>query len=263
MANVDVESIWCVVMVGGESVLVGCVYRPGDAGQGVSDLIDLEISRAKKLIDSKKFTGLLIAGDFNYWEIDWPDCNHIPLGSAHNFKDTLDDNYIIQNVNVKTFQTGDGSPSNILDLVLTDSSDRIPTIEVGPPLGNINKAHMVLKWKFYLRNKVGVEKGENPFKETKKRFNKGDYTSMNEYLLGINWNESFLNKSVEECYNEFLGIYGNACNVYIPNKNLNINRKDKPKWLTNELRVCLREKRSLWFYNNKTKWQDDIIETKI
>ena len=55
----------------------------------------------------------------------------------------------------------------------------------------------------------------------------------------------------------------NVCNVYIPSKNENKNKKDKPKWLTNELRVSLREKRSLWFYNNKTKWKDNIMKQKF
>ena len=170
IVNPAVETIWCVVKVGGESVLVGCVYRPGDSSRQVGDQIDLGISRAKKLVDSKKFTGLLIAGDFNYWQIEWPGCENLPPGPALNFKDMLDDNFITQHVQVPTFQIDDGLPSNTLDLVLTENFNRIPGIEVDHPLGNIAKAHLILKWRYYLNNQVECNANSvNPLKSAKKK----------------------------------------------------------------------------------------------
>lgn len=112
-----VESIWCAVSCGEESILVGCIYRSGGSDRRVNEQVGGAICLAWRLIDSKKFTGLLIAGDFNFNEIEWPDCENLAPGPGLDFKEILEDNFITQNVNIKTFQIDDGILSNTLDLV--------------------------------------------------------------------------------------------------------------------------------------------------
>jgi hypothetical protein len=71
--NPNVEQIWCVVELGLEKVLCGCIYRTG-----VSDLnncgdIIKSIKYAHSSNINKKFTGVLICGDFNFHTIKWSD----------------------------------------------------------------------------------------------------------------------------------------------------------------------------------------------
>jgi hypothetical protein len=126
----------------------------------------LKIHKARHTLDAQNITGFLIVGDFNFDDINWPDCANVGPGPGYNFIKTLDNNFIYQNVKEKTFQTDDESLTNTLDLILTENVNRIPEISYMPPLGNIKKAHLVLNWRYNLAN--NIETTKNCFKNTKK-----------------------------------------------------------------------------------------------
>jgi hypothetical protein len=54
-----------------EKILIGCNYRPPTASYEVSADVNKTLRAAKLLVESKKYTNLLIAGDFNYRYIKW------------------------------------------------------------------------------------------------------------------------------------------------------------------------------------------------
>lgn len=94
-----VESVWADVDTGGERILIGCVYRPVDSEQRVNKQINKGISRARSLVNSNKFGTFLIAGDFSFHDIEWPECSLIP-GPELDFREMFEDNFITQNVKI-------------------------------------------------------------------------------------------------------------------------------------------------------------------
>ena len=90
---------------------------------------------------------MLIVGNFNYGDIIWDESGQSSLStnSEKEFKENIDEKCIFQNVHFKTFQKSELELSNTLDLIFTEDSERITELVAGPPLGNIEKAHLVLK----------------------------------------------------------------------------------------------------------------------
>ena len=50
------------------------------------------------------------------------------------FLESVGESEFFQNVKCKTFQNSDGNLSNTLDLIFTDSENRIDSVKTGPPL---------------------------------------------------------------------------------------------------------------------------------
>ena len=66
LKNENIEQIWCSIEIGDESILCGCFYRTGDSDVSYCKELVNSIKIAKGLLTSKKYTGLLIGGDFNF-----------------------------------------------------------------------------------------------------------------------------------------------------------------------------------------------------
>ena len=178
-----------------EKIMLGCVYRPKDSSAVVNERINEHIRNVKEMKCRNKISGFLIKGDFNYGEIRWPDAIGLDSGSAKTFKDGLDNNFIKQFVEEKTFQTEEGKLSNILDLVLAESDERIHEIRTGPPLGEITKAHLTLEWSFFLNvNSSKVGRGDI---ERVVMYKNGDYEKINIELLEYDWEVLFHGKDVQ------------------------------------------------------------------
>ena len=110
----------------------------------------------------KKFTGLLITGDFNYSEIDWSSSYDIP-------EPTLG--------------------SNVLDLVLSNSRDRIFAVKVNAPLGGSDKnnLHSVLTWDFITTSCPFIPTDPKPC------WKNGNYEQFSSLLNSVNWQSSLSN----------------------------------------------------------------------
>ena len=65
------ETVWCCCLVNNEKLLLRCIYRPGDASRVANREINKVFVKANELAKKRKFSGLLIAGDFNYEDIEW------------------------------------------------------------------------------------------------------------------------------------------------------------------------------------------------
>lgn len=210
------------------------------------------------MLDQKKINGFLIVGDFNFGDISWHDDEVLPFGPSYKFKENLEDNFIFQNIEKKTFQTEDGKFSNILDLVLTESNSRIYEIGYNPPLGNINKSHLVLTWAYKLNSSVK----EFRDLESKKAFRRGDYENITNDLLKLDWHTIFENKDIQNCYGSFLGIYNHVCDKFIPSKKEKKTKNTAP-WINSEIKSLIREKYRLWHFNTRARWRDDILVNKF
>lgn len=66
-----VEQIWCGVRSGGESLLVGCMYRPPKSNGFVTVCVNDSLKEARKMIEDKIYDAVVVCGDFNFPEINW------------------------------------------------------------------------------------------------------------------------------------------------------------------------------------------------
>jgi len=145
------EMVWCNILLGTESLIVGCIYRPPHAKREVNMEINNAITKAKTICDKKNHQGLVIGGDFNHLNIIWREDG----GSFGKKKgqpsvelvNCITSNELIQLVKNPTFG------KNVLDLVITDDPDRIFKIDYGPPIGATkkNSLHGTLTWNYTLR----------------------------------------------------------------------------------------------------------------
>ena len=67
----EVEVVWCELRCGMDNVLVGCFYRKPGAPASVGREICKVIREAKGQLEKKKYTALVIAGDFNFPRVKW------------------------------------------------------------------------------------------------------------------------------------------------------------------------------------------------
>jgi hypothetical protein len=147
----SIETVWCCCLVNNEKLLLGCIYRPGDASELANKEINKVFVRANELAKKGEFSGLLLTGDFNYGDLEWDDSLQGSLSSNcikhKEFLKNVEESGVHQRVNSKTFQTNDGNLTNTLDLIFTESENRIDLVKTDPPLGiQLKRAHLVLSW---------------------------------------------------------------------------------------------------------------------
>ena len=66
LLSTEFEVVWCKIRCGLDLVLVGCFYRPPGAPSSVCNEMCRLIRNATNEVEKKKYTALVIAGDFNF-----------------------------------------------------------------------------------------------------------------------------------------------------------------------------------------------------
>ena len=214
----------------------GCVYRPPFASWEISNDINKYIRKAKTLVDNKKYNGLVIAGDLNHPNIVWCKCNlggtckGSRAGLSKDFLIIVNSNFFIQHVLEPTFA------DNILDLVITEDSLRIFTIEYGPPLGTSakNRLHATLFWNYNLNysHKLSIQT------KNKILFHQCEF---DKFRLSIeSWSEAtaILDMDPNLEYENLLSAYNEATSNYIPVKSVQVNQSilNNPKWFNRSIK---------------------------
>lgn len=123
--------------------------------------------------------------------------------------ETLRDAFFTQNVYFPTFVKSDGQANRILDLVITDSHDRIHHVNSFSPLGNLKQGHIVLNWNY------NVSLSNEVLKYDPRVFNyrRADFLGISVKLDKKNWSEIFANKNTNEMYEAFLTEYNKICDL--------------------------------------------------
>ncbi len=115
------EQVWCVVEIGVEKILIGCVYRKGSTTSEYNSHLINSIKNAYDKYSKNKCTGILICGDFNFTTINWSESLNEIVKESDNqaslFIECLEDCFMHQNVFNPTFQIKTGQDSNVFDLI--------------------------------------------------------------------------------------------------------------------------------------------------
>ena len=178
------ESLWLELDISGDKVMFGTVYRKGKSTPVNNKLLLEVISKV-----TRSYNKIVICGDFNYPEIDWPimKVNAGPYSQPARFVDCLDNNFLIQQVVETTRARGSNKPS-LLDLVITENEQTLKSPVVHEaPIGSSD--HCVLTWD-YLAG-INSEPDLTPSSEqeqTKKyNLNKADFSKLKDLLREIDW----------------------------------------------------------------------------
>ena len=168
------ESLWCEVKLkGNDKLLIGCIYR----SEGGTSENNRSLNNLLKEATQKRYTHLLIMGDFNYKDIKWNQNLSTPGLSESSeeflFVENLRDCYLYQHI-TKPTRTRQGQEPSILDLVLSNEEGMIQDIEYLSPLGKSD--HLVISFNLicYIQQ----------IKRVKEIYchEKGNYTNMREEL---------------------------------------------------------------------------------
>jgi hypothetical protein len=242
----DIEQTWCIVEIGSEKIICGCIYRPGSSNKTENLAKICSIKQVSSFYSKKKCTGILLCGDFNYSSINWFENYNLLQNEndihAKDFIGCLNDNFLYQNIVKRTFQVKTGCESNVLDLIITECENRIFLLKHLPPLGGIEHGHHVITFNYSYLNSP-IEKFT-----TKKKllYNRGDYEKLNDYFEDKNWCNEFLNLTANDSYNKWLKIYNNGCDWFIPIFNTSNSKRIKdPLWMDKEIKGMCRRKRKL------------------
>ena len=226
------ESIWATFNTkNNENILVGCIYRRGKSTDENSENLKSIIKH--ELMN--KFDRVLIAGDFNFPNINWQRGDSSDLqGEA--FIETINDAYFIQHITQPTRIKND-QKKNILDLVLTKDAEDVQHIEYCSALGLSD--HLLLK--FFTTVPKTIQQRNNV---SRLDFNKGNYVDFNIFIDKDNWEE--LNAmEVEEGWIKIKNKILNGVDLFIPKVKIK-SKKTKPPWMNIEVRKSIKTKHKLF-----------------
>ena len=239
------DNIWVNIESGDNTTtLIGCLYRSPNSNESNNNLL-LDILNETKL---KKKTRLVIVGDFNLKEIDWANfkVSTRPEHIAMKVFDVINDNFYEQLVKEPT-RHREGEQPNVLDWVVTDCSEYIENLNIGPPLGekgdhNSIQFEMVIpQISHYLPEKLNLYKG--------------DYVSMTTSLNQINWQNELSNKSSNQAWERFHELMALAIKRFIPIFKSKKCTKKSSLWVDKSVREAIANKNKAWNTYKKHKNQ--------
>ena len=174
---------------------------------------------------------VMIFGDFNLPDTDWSTLTGSSLIS-NNFCEFIFQSNLEQLVNCPTHKLG-----NVLDLILTDSTENIVDVIVHPiELQCIPSDHHLITFNICYLNTT-------PKPVVKETFNyaRGDYVSLNEYLLTCDFTLLYSLTDPEAIWAILKNHILTGMNLFIPK--VKIRTRQFPVWFTSHLRhltKCLR-----------------------
>ena len=218
-----------------ETVLIGCIYRRGKS------TLENNAKLRTLLTDQAlgQFDRILIAGDFNYPDIDWGSNTGL-WTSDDNEKfivQAINDAFLIQHV-MKPTRHRAGEKSNILDLVLTKDINDINHIDHCTPIDKSD--HEVLKI-FSTMPKQKEDKEQRVFLDYKR----GNYVDFRQFIEQENWEAHLNEHDVENAWQTFVHKINNGITQFIPVVKVNPS-KPKPMWTNIEVTKSIKKKHKLF-----------------
>ncbi len=255
--NTESEQLWVQLHIANEKILLGCIYRPplikSDSDSHILDAF----TRVNRLLSSKKYDSVIIAGDFNLPTIKWDNGNAlVEPGFNHELAaevvDSLTENNLHQMVDFATFTNSSGLSGNVLDFIITDQPIRMQHIGQSSPLGDTQQFHIIINCEFRIKNTISTK----TFNSKIFNYKKGNYDSFNNFIATHDWNALLdTGNNVNQNFELFSDVYKSACNQFIPKVNSRINKKQRSPWMTPELLMLLQHKKHLFYKNKSANWK--------
>ena len=237
------ECVWISIRLkNNDEMLAGCIYRsPNSSMENNKKLRDLI-----RDVNSKKYSHLLIAGDFNYPNINWRDWStpgDNPYNEEFLFVEEIRAAYLYQHVEEATRGRGTNEP-HILDLIITNEENMIDGIEANSPLGKSD--HSVLE---YTYSCYTDRKNNN---EAKYMYDRGNYDEMRKDMLRRDWNTILGLLDVEAQWNTLKSIITSSVNRHVPKRKFDDDdRHNVP--MNKQNKAEIKKKHRMWSRYIETK----------
>lgn len=229
------EQVWVQMsLTGSDVLLLGCIYRsPSSSADDVH-----ELGALLKLVTNSRYSHVLIAGDFNFPQINWKTgLSSAPLShGSHAFIDILHDSFLYQHVeNPTRFRLGD--TPHTLDLIMSSEEAMVKNLEYLPGLGSSD--HILLQFRLACYTPP-VEPAA-----CRLNLNRGNYKMLNQQISATNW-APCESEDVEGMYQfikDKLTELSYACiplakprqenkTIYINQEAMRLKKQKRTKWLT-------------------------------
>ena len=235
------ENLWISVKLkDNDTLLAGCIYRsPNSSAENNGKLREL-ISEAS----SSQHSHLMIAGDFNYPEINWHDWStpgDNPSSEEFLFVEELRASYLYQHVEEATRGRGSNEP-HVLDLIITNEEEMIDAMEVNAPLGKSDHSVIEYTYNCYTEKRVNTEK--------KLMYDKGNYSEMKKDM-SKDWKTILDNKDVEEQWKIILNALETTIKKNVPSRSFDTGNHPLP--IDNKNKAEIRKKHRMWSRYIETK----------
>ena len=192
------EAIWCNLVTGHTTVIIGVVYRCPNITKQNNEKIHNAINEVSK-------GDCIIMGDFNHGNIKWDTLQSTGVEDS-TFLCLVQDNFLTQHVLEPT------RAARVLDIVLSSQKEFVDNVEIQEPLGSSdhNQLHF----------NINIKSDKTKVKQCRRDFRKGNYMYMEirKSLAHVDWDEKMKNKTATECWDILRGELDRAIDSYVPMK---------------------------------------------
>ena len=202
-------------------ITVYLIYRPPSGGlTSIAGLTEL-VRRTEK--------SSIMVGDFNLPEINWSSGQ--TGARSREFMGAAEEKFLEQLVDFGTHIKG-----NTLDLVLTNIPERVLNVEECGRLGHSDHSMIMVT--------VAVSSGGGTKEKEQLNWAKGDWVSMRNELLAVNWRNELNGKDGNAAWSVLKEKILKTVEKFVPKRRRrNFN---KPAWLSSEILRAIRRKKRLW-----------------
>ena len=230
----------CYVSLSANKTLYICnVYRSPNSDSSNDDSILAYLT----VLARGKQDNLLICGDFNLKDIDWSS-QHGRSTASENLIHFIQDNFLTQHVSEHT-RFREGQQDSLLDLIITDTPDRITDISFTAPLGKSDHVCLV----YYID---GSYDSQSHSKESKNYY-RGNYVQITEDIAAIDWEDKLNDMDVNDSWDLFCSVISTSVNQNIPNSRAT--PRNRQKWMTKDTDQAIKDKHRAYnkYRKNKTE----------
>ena len=227
------EAIWCNLVTGHTTVIIGVVYRCPNITKQNNEKIHNAINEVSK-------GDCIIMGDFNHGNIKWDTLQSTGVEYS-TFLCLVQDNFLTQHVFEPT------RAARVLDIVLSSQKEFVDNVERQEPLGSSdhNQLHF----------NINIKSDKTKVKQCRRDFRKGNYREIRKNLAHIDWDEKMKNKTATACWDILRGELDTAIDSYVPMKKQG--KRSKKKHLSKEAFRKMRYKQNMWRVYKHTGKDED------
>ena len=237
------DSVWVSIPgSNNRNLLVGCVYRSGSQEKAIP--LDPNLHRMiTSMALNKKFTEVLITGDFNHPNINWTPSpiiphNHAPDHPDIKFVECLQDSYLFQHIDQPTRYRDKQQPT-IDDLILSTDELLVDDIKYESHVGKSD--HITLSFAINFDAHIKLSRTQKSYK-----YHKTDLIKMKE-MFEVDWASMLADKSAEEGYQIFLNKYDEVKRECVPmEESKSGSGFIKPIWMRHSTAASIIKKHQAW-----------------
>ena len=191
----------------------------------------------------------IIFGDFNLPVTVWG--GTLNSHSGHKLYSNILESSLYQHIHEPT------RGESILDIVLSTNDNQINNVDIGPEFSTSDHKSVF----FTIECNPGVH---NNSYEKVPDFRRADFDKLRTILENTDWSEIYGTQDVEQAWNMFIDILGNAITEYVPMRDRRPENNSKPKWWNIDIRnILLAKKRAYRRYKLTHSQANKLEYTRI